>query len=157
MLKCLEIFSKKNILTRVQGATRRQRRGGIDGEPTSNGSSAAHHTKKLRFQLAKERKASTTLGIIMSAFTVCWLPFFVLALVRPFLTSSDSIPSSLSRYERACVSGQNDFWKTFVERHLVTLSFAVSLDGLYLFILPNIMDTKPRHKKILMSPFCLLF
>lgn len=52
--------------------------------------------KKLRFQLAKERKASTTLGIIMSAFTVCWLPFFVLALVRPFLSEPSSIPSSLS-------------------------------------------------------------
>jgi ABC-type multidrug transport system fused ATPase/permease subunit len=52
--------------------------------------------KKLRFQLAKERKASTTLGIIMSAFTVCWLPFFVLALVRPFLSDPSSIPSSLS-------------------------------------------------------------
>ncbi|XP_050522286.1 5-hydroxytryptamine receptor 1-like [Daktulosphaira vitifoliae] len=52
--------------------------------------------KKLRFQLAKERKASTTLGIIMSTFTVCWLPFFVLALVRPFLSDPSSIPSSLS-------------------------------------------------------------
>jgi 5-hydroxytryptamine receptor 7 len=51
---------------------------------------------RLRFTLAKERKASTTLGIIMSAFTVCWLPFFVLALVRPFLTNRDGIPRSLS-------------------------------------------------------------
>jgi len=41
-------------------------------------------------------KASTTLGIIMSAFTLCWLPFFVLALVRPFMTQPDLIPRWLS-------------------------------------------------------------
>nr|ULR56386.1 G-protein coupled receptor 5-HT7R [Periplaneta americana] len=62
----------------------------------SGGMTLSHH-KKLRFALAKERKASTTLGIIMSAFTVCWLPFFVLALVRPFLRDEPSpIPPSLS-------------------------------------------------------------
>ncbi|EEB12763.1 class A rhodopsin-like G-protein coupled receptor GPR5ht3, putative [Pediculus humanus corporis] len=57
---------------------------------------ASTSQKRIRFQLAKERKASTTLGIIMSAFTVCWLPFFVLAIVRPFLNEQSSIPASLS-------------------------------------------------------------
>lgn len=52
--------------------------------------------KKLRFQLAKERKASTTLGIIMSAFTICWFPFFVLALVRPFLNPNSETLKTVS-------------------------------------------------------------
>jgi len=29
-------------------------------------------------------QVTKTLGVIMGAFTACWLPFFILALVRPF-------------------------------------------------------------------------
>ncbi|XP_037502254.1 5-hydroxytryptamine receptor 1-like [Rhipicephalus sanguineus] len=39
-------------------------------------------TRSLRVAV-RERKASITLGIILTAFTACWLPFFALALVRP--------------------------------------------------------------------------
>ncbi|XP_069462388.1 5-hydroxytryptamine receptor 1B [Ambystoma mexicanum] len=39
--------------------------------------------EKKRIMAARERKATKTLGIILGAFIVCWLPFFIITLVLP--------------------------------------------------------------------------
>ena len=48
-----------------------------------------------RMSSSHERKATKTLGVIMGAFTACWLPFFILALIKP-LSQDSYIPQWLS-------------------------------------------------------------
>lgn len=42
----------------------------------------------------RERKASITLGIIMTAFTVCWFPFFLIALLSPMFETFKELASN---------------------------------------------------------------
>ncbi|XP_029372094.1 5-hydroxytryptamine (serotonin) receptor 1A b [Echeneis naucrates] len=47
---------------------------------------------KRKIALARERKTVKTLGIIMGTFILCWLPFFIVALVKPFCQESCYMP-----------------------------------------------------------------
>ena len=50
---------------------------------------------KEKLEAKRERKAARTLAIITGSFVTCWLPFFIVAMVRPFCGDSCHYPHML--------------------------------------------------------------
>ncbi|KAK2147925.1 hypothetical protein LSH36_528g01045 [Paralvinella palmiformis] len=59
------------------------------------GSPKAKKTRE-KLEQKRERKAARTLAIITGSFITCWLPFFILALVRPFCGQRCVYPLALT-------------------------------------------------------------
>lgn len=79
----------------------------------------------------REQKAAATLGIVVGAFTVCWLPFFLVSTARPFVCG----------VECSCVP----LW---LERTLLWLGYANSLINPFIYAFFN-RDLRTTYSNLL--------
>nr|XP_055027697.1 5-hydroxytryptamine receptor 7 [Misgurnus anguillicaudatus] len=79
----------------------------------------------------REQKAAATLGVVVGAFTVCWLPFFLLSTARPFICGTQC----------SCVP----LW---VERTLLWLGYANSLINPFIYAFFN-RDLRTTYRSLL--------
>ena len=62
-------------------------------------------SRSQKVSSSKDRRATKTLGVIMGGFVACWLPFFILAVIRPFCGPHEeycSIPGWITGFFAWC-------------------------------------------------------
>ncbi|XP_077438563.1 5-hydroxytryptamine receptor 7-like [Vanacampus margaritifer] len=85
----------------------------------------------------REQKAAATLGLVVGAFSVCWLPFFLLSTARPFACGG------------AAACGCVPLW---LERTLLWLGYANSLVNPFIYAFFN-RDLRATYGKLLRCRF----
>lgn len=70
--------------------------------------------QKQRISLSKERKAAQVLGIVMGAFVVSWLPFFLVYTISPFCGE----PCALSEFTQMIIT-----WLGYINSSIVSCFF----------------------------------
>lgn len=92
-----------------------------------------HQRRKRKNQsiFKREQKAAATLGIVVGAFTFCWLPFFIVSTARPFVCG----------VECSCVP----LW---LERTLLWLGYANSLINPFIYAFFN-RDLRTTYSNLL--------
>ncbi|KAK7901170.1 hypothetical protein WMY93_017939 [Mugilogobius chulae] len=95
--------------------------------------SGEHQRRKRKNQsiFKREQKAAATLGIVVGAFTFCWLPFFIVSTARPFVCG----------VECSCVP----LW---LERTLLWLGYANSLINPFIYAFFN-RDLRTTYSNLL--------
>lgn len=61
--------------------------------PKTNNDVLKAKRQKEKLEMKRERKAARTLAIITGAFIMCWLPFFINAILAPFIREKIQIPA----------------------------------------------------------------
>uniref|UniRef100_A0A3Q2YCJ7 5-hydroxytryptamine receptor 7 n=1 Tax=Hippocampus comes TaxID=109280 RepID=A0A3Q2YCJ7_HIPCM len=110
-----------------------------DGFASPDGMSAASlvHSKNQGSIFKREQKAAATLGLVVGAFSVCWLPFFLLSTARPFACGG------------AAACGCVPLW---LERTLLWLGYANSLINPFIYAFFN-RDLRATYANLLRCRF----
>lgn len=61
----------------------------FSGEHPPEKPQPSRREKRETLEAKRERKAAKTLAIITGAFVICWLPFFIMALLMPLCESCE--------------------------------------------------------------------